>query len=316
MGLLRLWGGFLAAALLVSCGNRGTETFREPRDGEAAGRLRIAVTILPQKFFADRIAGDLAEVMVLVAEGQDPHDYQIKPSQIMALGEADFYVTVGVEFEQAFLPSIRRGLPNLEILDGSAGMELIPFSGHSGEEKDEDHRPGEAEEEHSHGQWDPHVWLGTDQMLTFSTLLRDTLASRLPEHRETIEANYRNLLRDIGAMDAEIRETLADCRGAFFFVFHQAYGYFAENYGLNQVVVEAGGKEPSPRQLERLIDRAGREGVRVIFVQPQFSRTSAEIIARAIGGEAAAIDPLVYDWIGNMRSMAGAIARGVSGSGS
>jgi zinc transport system substrate-binding protein len=145
-------------------------------------------------------------------------------------------------------------------------------------------------------------------MMEAALVIKKFLIEVSPEDAAFFEQNCRSLLDEITALDARLTEELKPLAGSVFCVYHQAFGYFAQNYGLQQMVVEAGGKEPSPRRVEALIRRAQGEGVRVIFVQPQFSRTAAEIIARAIGGSAAAIDPLAYDWPTNMELMAKTVA--------
>ena len=100
-------------------------------------------------------------------------------------------------------------------------------------------------------------------------------------------------------------------KGKPFFVFHPSFGYFADDYGLEQIAVETGGSEPSARQLARLIDQARSSDVRVIFVQPQFSRKSAETVAAEIGGAVIPIDPLARDYIENLEQMARAVEEGL-----
>ena len=105
-------------------------------------------------------------------------------------------------------------------------------------------------------------------------------------------------------MDADLKKTLAGKKGLRFMVFHPAWGYFAQAYGLRQVPIEIEGKNPKPAQLQELIRRARESGIRVIFVQPQFSTKSAEIVAREIGGQVAFADPLAGDWMANLRQVA------------
>ncbi|MDD4951259.1 MAG: zinc ABC transporter substrate-binding protein, partial [Desulfovibrionaceae bacterium] len=129
-----------------------------------------------------------------------------------------------------------------------------------------------------------------------------------PENARTYAANHASLVRDIEALDRDIRAIFAgvDPAKRRFMVFHPAWGYFAEAYGLTQIPIQAEGKEPGPRTLARLISEAKNLGVRVIFVQPEFSERSAEVIARAIGGRVQAADPLAPDWLENLKQVAGA----------
>jgi zinc transport system substrate-binding protein len=106
-------------------------------------------------------------------------------------------------------------------------------------------------------------------------------------------------------LDADLKKIFAGKRGLQFMVFHPAWGYFANAYGLKQVPIEIKGKNPKPAQLKDLIEHDRKNGVRVVFVQPQFSTKSAELVAREIGDQVAFADPLAEDWIANMREIAG-----------
>jgi zinc transport system substrate-binding protein len=126
-----------------------------------------------------------------------------------------------------------------------------------------------------------------------------------PANRSVYEKNYRNFIMELLALDAEIREIFfKNGKDMAFMVFHPAWGYFAEAYGLRQIPVEIEGKEPKPAQMRRLIEHARAKGVKVIFVQPQFSTKSAGIIAKAIGGQVVFANPLDPEWIRNLREQA------------
>jgi len=108
----------------------------------------------------------------------------------------------------------------------------------------------------------------------------------------------------IDQLDAELKTIFAGKQGLQFMVFHPAWGYFAHAYGLTQVPVEIEGKDPKPAQLKELIQHAREDGIKVIFVQPQFSSKSAKQIAKEIGGEVAVVDPLAENWLANLREVA------------
>jgi len=130
-------------------------------------------------------------------------------------------------------------------------------------------------------------------------------------HRQEYEANLKAFLADLDRVDARISRSLAPFRGERMYVYHPAFGYFAEAYGLKQIPIEIEGKEPSARQLADLIDRAKRDKVKVMFVQPQFSRKGAEIIAKAIGGVVVPINPLAPDYLENMEKIAIEVEKGL-----
>jgi len=125
-----------------------------------------------------------------------------------------------------------------------------------------------------------------------------------PRHAAAYERNLKALQADLDEVDARIAEALAPLKGRKFFVFHPAFGYFADAYGLKQVPVEIEGKSPGPRRLAALIEKARREGVKVIFVQPQFSPRGAQAVAEAIGGVVVPMDPLARDYLKNLEHIA------------
>jgi zinc transport system substrate-binding protein len=117
---------------------------------------------------------------------------------------------------------------------------------------------------------------------------------------------------DLDQVNAKIARVLAPMKGKEIFVFHPAYGYFTHRYGLKQVAVETGGKEPSAKQLAALIDKAKAANVKVIFVQPQFDKKNAETVAKTIGGAVVSLNPLAVDYIKNLDEMASKVESALS----
>lgn len=129
-----------------------------------------------------------------------------------------------------------------------------------------------------------------------------------PAHRNEYEENYKSFIMELVDLDAELRRLFQGIgKNNQFMVYHPAWGYFAEAYGLEQVPVELEGKEPKPAQVAQLIDHAKANGIRVLFVQPQFSSRSAKTIADAIGGNVVEADPLAFRWDENILDVARAI---------
>ena len=134
------------------------------------------------------------------------------------------------------------------------------------------------------------------------------LAELDPANAEVYAANLTSLQAELDALNVELAATLAPAKGREFMVFHPAWGYFADAYGLIEVAIEHEGKEPGPAELQKLIDRARGKGIQAIFVQPQFSRRAAETIAREIGAQVVVADPLAADWAVNLRQVAESFA--------
>ena len=276
----------------------------QPFSASAGGQKSIEqgepiafVSIGPQRYLVQSIAGSRFRVEVLVQPGQDPHTFEPTPKQMTQLSRGKLYFSIGVAFEQSLIPRIRSSNPQLKIIDTQAGIELreIEAGDHEGEDHDE------------HG-LDPHTWLSPVLAKRQARTIRDALIEADPGGRGVYEAGYQSLAAELDSLNEEIAAALASYRGREIFVYHPAYGYFTDEYGLEQVAVETGGSEPSAQQLARLIERARQRHVRIIFVQPQFSRTGAGAVAEAIGGVVVPLDPLAEDYVENVREMARLIA--------
>lgn len=137
--------------------------------------------------------------------------------------------------------------------------------------------------------------------------MAEALIEADPEHAGVYGANLEELRMDLDRLDQELAEILAPLRGSAIFAFHPAYGYLAAEYGLTQIAIEENGLDPGPRHLAKVIDEGKRLGVRAVFVQPQFSKASAQRVAREIGAEVVVLDPLARDYIGNLRKMGEAL---------
>jgi zinc transport system substrate-binding protein len=279
-------------------------------------RLGVFVSILPQVYLVERIGGERIQVEVMVKPGQSPHTFEPTPKQMARLAEAEVYFRIGVEFENALMPRIESTMRELEVVDCRKGIRLrhmeAPLNGaHRDEgearveENEEQYREHSGEtHHHEQGGTDPHIWLSLRNAVQIAGTMHETLVRLDPEGRATYDRGYRGLVEDLETLDLRIKEILAPVRGEPLFVFHPAFGYFADDYNLKQIAIETGGSEPSARQLTHLIEEAKEKGARVIFVQPQFSRYHAEAIADEIGGTVVPIDPLARDYLENFERMA------------
>ena len=281
--------------------------------GSAAGKVSVFVSIAPQKYFVQQIGRELVDVQVMVQPGADPHTYEPKPKQMVALTKAQLYFAIGVEFERARLKKISATHPQLKVVYTDKGIQKIPMSTphlHD-EEKNREidrHHPeaeyGSKDDQQAQGRLDPHIWLSPPLVMTQARTILAALQEVDPVHRFLYEANYGGFSSEIANLDAALSSTFAGKHGLQFIVFHPAWGYFAHTYGLKQIPVEIEGKNPKPAQLKELIVNAKEKDIKVIFVQPQFSAKSAALIAREIDGQVVFADPLAEDWADNLRAVA------------
>ncbi|WCB47891.1 metal ABC transporter solute-binding protein, Zn/Mn family [Nitratidesulfovibrio vulgaris] len=309
--------GVLAVLALALCLTMVTPVIASAADAP----LQVSVSIPPQKYFVERIGGDLVRTTVMVPPGADPHTYEPKPSQLRGLSGSRIYFSIGAPFEDAWLARIVAAAgPSLSVVPMHKGVTLLPAAAplhndeaeHAeGKEHHEDHHAHADGHGHDHGTTDPHVWLSPMLVRHMSLAIRDALAKADPAHAATYRANYDRFAADIDAMDKKFADLFAalpqDRRR--FLVFHPSWNYFAHNYGLTELSIEVEGREPSPRQLRAIIDLARRERITTIFVQPQFSRRAAQTIATEIGARLVDADPLAEDWAANLERTAKALAQ-------
>jgi zinc transport system substrate-binding protein len=224
---------------------------------------------------------------------------------MVKLAKAQVLFKMGFPFEEVLVKKIGSTFKNVEVVDLQQGIKLRARTEDEAESEEDGHGHGK-EHKHSHdaGEMDQHTWLDPQLAKVQARTIADALIRIDPSHQAEYEKNLKEFQTDLDDVHARLTKALAPVKGKSFFVFHPAYGYFGDAFGLKQVAVQLGGKEPTARQLARLIDLAKEDGVRVIFVQPQFSKKSAEALANAIGGAAVPLDDLAQDYLKNLRDMA------------
>jgi zinc transport system substrate-binding protein len=276
------WRGALLATVLISSSASAAKA--------PAGKIRTFVSILPQAYFVERIGGLYCDVDVLVGPGQSPATYEPTPRQMAKLGRSQVYFRIGVPFERGLIPKISSVFKDLKIVDMRNGVKLRYFRRSKGSQVA-----------------DPHIWLDPKLVKIQAATIRKALSDIDPAHAAVFEKNLQAFQVDLDRIDARIAAILAPLKGSKVYVFHPAFGYFCGSYGLTQVAVEIEGKEPGPRQLTELIEKARADGVKVIFVQPQFAEKGAEAIAREIGAGVVPINPLPRDYLKGLEDMAAVI---------
>lgn len=300
----------LAASVLVGCDARSADEKRARDDADAAGVVRVTAGIAPHAWLVRRIGGDLVDVQVLVQPGESPHTYQPSDAQISRVVSSRLFFRTGMPFERGpWLEAIRaggRGPRMVDLRDGITLRAMVEEHHHHGEHGGEDGHDLERDPEHE--ALDPHIWLAPRLLATQATTIAATLSDVAPQHAETFAANLAAFAREARETDARIAATLAPYAGRRFYIFHPAWGYFADAYSLAQVSVEIEGKEPTEHELTRLQRQARSDGVHTILVQPQIAGRTATAVAAAIGGRVEVLDPLADDVLANLRRAADILA--------
>lgn len=272
----------------------GSFIFLFAPEARSNDRLSVFVSIVPQRFFVRQIGKELVDVHAMVPPGADPHTYEPKPRQMVSLAAARLYFAIGIEFEAARLKKILSTNPQIKVVHTDEGIQKISMT-------EGDHH---GEDQHDHSGFDPHIWLSPPLVMMQARTILNALGEADPVNRSYYEANFKAFMAELVDLDADLKKIFADRQGLRFMVFHPSWGYFARSYGLVQVPIEIEGKSPKPAQLAGLIENARENNIKIIFVQPQFSSKSAELIAREIGGEVAFVDALAEDWSENLREVA------------
>lgn len=270
----------------------------------AAPKTQVFVTVAPQAFLAERLGGEAVEVHILAAKGQDPHTFEPTPKQAAALAQAQLFFTVDMPFEKQLVAKVlAANNRKLKVVDSTTGITRLAMT----EEHHDGHHAAQLGQAKDQGEPDPHVWLAPANLTIMARNMAAALTTAMPERRELLRRNLDSLLHELTALDQRLAASLAPHRGKTFYVFHPAFGYFAHAYGLTQEAVETGGKSPSPKRLAELVRQAKADGVRVIFVQPQFDAKAAATVARGIGGSVVSIDPMAREVPANLTAVAAAI---------
>ena len=268
----------------------------------AGARLDVFADIRPVAYLVEQIGGRHVAVSTLVPAQADPHVFEPTPRQVVALSKARLYFSADLPLDRQIRSKLGSLGGRLDYVDTTAGIEKHaspcgPDCKHGG-------RHGHT----AHGSSDPHVWLSPPLLRTMAENVTAALEKADPARTADYRANFKRLRQRIEQTDRAIGERLAPYRGRAFYVFHPAFSYLAEHYGLKQRAVQLEGRGPSPKHLRSLIKQAKADRAGVVFVQGQFDRRPAQTVAKAIGAELATIDPLAKDVLANLDAISKKLA--------
>ena len=259
--------------------------FTSCRDSEKNDKPTITVTIEPLRYFTEAIAGDKFNVVSMVPAGSSPETYDPTPQQMVNLSKSIAFLRIGyIGFEQSWTSKLQENLPKLPFYDTSAGVNLIHQQcSHS--------HDGNAPEDHAHGV-EPHIWNSTENAKIIANNICNALEELDSENSEYYNNRLDSLTKIIEKTDEKIKDIITDADKTFL-IYHPALTYFARDYGLEQISIEEGGKEPSPAHLQSLIKLCKDKNAKVIFVQQEFDMRNAETIAKELGVEVVPVNPMI-----------------------
>ncbi len=267
----------------------------------AAEKVKVFVSILPQKYVVEQIAGDTVSVQSLLSEDDNPHSFVVSPGVIRSLGKADAYFQIGIPFEDVILAKIKDSGFKLKFHRHDSGIKRRHVK--------TEHRCSSGCVHHVK-ESDPHFWISAGNIIEMAENSAVFLAELRPKQKDEFKKNLDEFKQKLQALNGQLKKDLAPHKGKAFYVYHPAFGYFADAYGLTQKAVEVEGKKPSPRQLTQLISQAKKDGIKTIIVQNQFDRRAAERVAKVVGGNVVEVNPMSEDVLKLLQLLGDAIKKG------
>jgi zinc transport system substrate-binding protein len=263
----------------------------------AFSKLNIIVSIQPQMEFVKKIGGEHINPTLMVLAGKSPHNYEPKPLQMIEVSNASLYLAIDVEFEKVWLPKFQSQNSQLKVVDISKDINKTSIN------KGKHHEDEDG--------LDPHIWVDPINVKIIARNIADALCAIDSNNSNDYQKNLERYLGELDMLDSEIKEILEKTpKNSKFMVFHPSWGYFAREYGLEQIAIEVEGKSPKPKEIIAILKEAKKEKIKAIFTQPEFSDKSARIIANELKIEVIKTSPLAKDWAKNLKNLAKAIANG------
>lgn len=255
--------------------------------------ITVAVSLQPYATLVKMVGGSRVNVVTLLPPGADPHNYEPKPAIIKAFSLAQIYFTDGSGLDKAWLPRFLGANKKVQVINIAKNMEWMKMEEHE----------HEAHGHHHEEELDPHIWTSPYRVKILAQNVYQELKKIDSEHESYYISRILETQKTLSKLERELNETVINMPIArrSFIVFHPSYGYLAKDCKLKQYAIEVNGKEPKPKDLAELIKMGRKNGVKTVFVQPQFSKRAAATIAKDLNAVVVETDPLDADFIGNTR---------------
>lgn len=265
--------------LMVSLGSVGAESI-------GGKKPLVLVSVPPQLYFVRAIAGDSVEARSVVPADVSPETYEPKPSQARAFMQAAVFFGVGMSYERAL--QTRLASTNRALLYTDLAHIVLDHDRH-----DEHAHTKLDSTTHTH---DPHIWLSLKLAKAQAKAMYESLCAISPAHKESYTKNLATFFAQVDKIGLDLARILAGQRGRAFLVLHPAFGYLAQEFGLEEIALEEDGKEIKLKALSRLPKLIEEKRIRTLFIQPQFDKERAESIAKTLGLNVEILDPLNENW--------------------
>lgn len=254
-------------------------------------RIVVAVSIIPQKAFVEAVCGDLVDVVAMIPPGNSPHNYEPTPREIQKFNQASIYFAIGVPTEEGNIIPNAKEIKSLKIVKLHEDVAKIYPEIKDGSE----------------GR-DPHIWLSPKRVKIMVESIAHEMSELDPENKIIYEENAKAYIEKLSNLDLKIKVVLENVENRKIIVFHPAFGYLAEDYGIQMYALEEEGKEATIQHMFDMIDLAKKENIKVIFYQAEDAGRQAQSFAEEIGGKTILLDPLAVDYLGNLSDMVATMA--------
>lgn len=288
-------GGILVISTicLLGCSSNVQKETAEEKPSVAVSEVKegkpiISVSIVPEQTFAQAVCGDLAEVVTLIPPGSSPESYEPTPEEMVKFAKSSLYFSIGVPTEEA------------NILPKAGNVKIVSLQDEVASVYDD--RTFES------GERDPHIWLSPKRAKVMVEVIAREMSAIDEKNKDTYEKNAQAYIAQLDEVDGKIKDALEGVQNKKFIVYHPAFGYIADDYGLEMYALEEEGKEATPQHLQEIIDLAKAENIKVIFYQKEIDSSQSKAFAEELGGETIQISPLSADYINNLENMAKTMA--------
>ena len=253
-------------------------------------QVNVVAGILPAQYLADMIGGKYIKTTCLIQPGVEAHSFTVSPQDMFILSRARLYLAYGFPFENNLVNKLKSLNPNLKVVFLYTGLkrhfENTPHP-------------------------DPHIWLSPKRFLYQAHTVLEALEELLPDKKAELRHKYQLLAEKIIATDLKIQTLLDQVKKRTFLVYHPAWSYFSEDYGLKMISIQKEGKDPLPQQLLGLFQKIRKEKIKTIFVQNTFHSPSVGAFIANAGLKKIVIKDIFYDWPDEIVKMVKFIVRGL-----
>ncbi len=244
----------------------------------------IAVSIVPEATFVKKVVGDKADIVTLIPPGNSPGNYEPTPQIMAKFEKSDIYFSIGVPTEKGNIIPHIAGSTKLVALADKVNAAYP------------DRKIGKSR--------DPHIWLSPKRAIVMIQTIAAEMSALDAAGKDDYEKNAKAYIAELEALDKKLAEATAKASSKHFIVYHPAFGYLADDYGLTMHALEKGGKEATPEGLIEMVKTAKEHDIKVVFYQAEMASTQAKTFAAEIGGKAVQLVPLSPDYIANLEMMA------------